>query len=517
VFSARSVDEVANMLIRTRHWHRRVLGLISGSLLGGVLASDASAQLPPQAPPQAPPPAIAAPQAMLPPLMFVRVAGPVGMKATFFRGAEQGQTVDAPALVGLRPGYTYRIALSNVPGHPGRAFFPTLEVRASLLMNNRLHHADFPATLEFTEEDFARAEVGALLRKVIVLEHQERAEPLPTKAEEPLVIRVPRSRDPIAEALERGQPLVLMQMGPLELTREELAFTGIGGTVLLPGEKVLPPPRYFPTGPWTCFRVIDPNAEPVDPRPYICIPDGGDSGLPVGFGPDGKLRGVDPSDTVAEYVDSKGRRRLVVSNRVCLCIPRFIITRGEIQPIIEIATFAPGRATRTNSPDIVNAQQIVIAQSQRFGLEAIGERVRPSGTMNEYGTSVAGRIRGTRVESSLKTVQTVNGACLRPEEPAADLPLHIIKWPDKAGAMIGDIVTFTLRFTNRGGQPITDVVVVDSLAPRFEYVRGTSKTDREAAFTIQPNEAGSSILRWQFSGTLQPHESGTVTFQVRVR
>ena len=46
------------------------------------------------------------------------------------------------------------------------------------------------------------------------------------------------------------------------------------------------------------------------------MPDGGDIGLRAGWGPDGKLRGLDPSDTVAEYVDSKGRKRLAVSNRV---------------------------------------------------------------------------------------------------------------------------------------------------------------------------------------------------------
>ncbi len=83
--------------------------------------------------------------------------------------------------------------------------------------------------------------------------------------------------------------------------------------------------------------------------------------------------------------------------------------------------------------------------------------------------------------------------------------------------MIGDVVTFTLRYTNRGGQPISDVVVTDSLAPRFGYIRGSAKSDRAAIFTMQPNEAGSTILRWQFNGVLQPHESGTISFQVRVR
>ena len=90
-------------------------------------------------------------------------------------------------------------------------------------------------------------------------------------------------------------------------------------------------------------------------------------------------------------------------------------------------------------------------------------------------------------------------------------------WPDRFGALVGDLVTFTLKYTNSGGQPITHVVISDSLTNRLEYVPGTAKTDREAIFTTQPNDAGSQVLRWEITGTLQPRETGIVTFQVRVR
>src|SRR5437763_15468037 len=102
------------MPFSSRTWRRVALGLVSGGLLGGRLASEAAAQgppvgLPPGAPVFQPMPA---PQGWLPPLMFVRVAGPKGMKATFFRGGAKGHTVETPCVVGLRPGYTYRVALS---------------------------------------------------------------------------------------------------------------------------------------------------------------------------------------------------------------------------------------------------------------------------------------------------------------------------------------------------------------------------------------------------------------------
>src|SRR6202035_60936 len=97
----------------SRPWRRRALGLISGGLLGGMLASDAHAQFPglpgfPRGHMPAQP--MLAPQVTLPPLMFVRISGPRGMKATFFRAAAQGQTVETPCIVGLRPGYSYRVA-----------------------------------------------------------------------------------------------------------------------------------------------------------------------------------------------------------------------------------------------------------------------------------------------------------------------------------------------------------------------------------------------------------------------
>ena len=63
----------------------------------------------------------------------------------------------------------------------------------------------------------------------------------------------------------------------------------------------------------------------------------------------------------------------------------------------------------------------------------------------------------------------------------------------------------------------TDVAVTDSLSGRLEYVEGSAQSDRDAVFTLAQNEAGSVVLRWEVSGTLQPGQSGRVRFKVRVR
>jgi len=78
-------------------------------------------------------------------------------------------------------------------------------------------------------------------------------------------------------------------------------------------------------------------------------------------------------------------------------------------------------------------------------------------------------------------------------------------------------VTFYLKYTNHGGKPISDVALSDSLTGRLEYVPGSARSDRNAVFTIQENEAGSVILRWEVTGKLLPGQSGVVSFQAKVR
>jgi uncharacterized repeat protein (TIGR01451 family) len=446
------------------------------------------------------------PSGQMPPLLYVKLLGPKGMQLTFFDDAAQGKSFLAPCTIGIRPGYCARVAISGVPDYPNTAFFATLEARGSLFLGNSLRNADYPAALVFRSDDFARVRADANLKKVIVLERPDSAIPVATSPDEPFEILSPTSRDLLWAAAERGQPLLVMHMGGRQLTPEELVNPS--GTVLLPGEKMLGPPAQAPCLPWHCFPVISPE--------LIKVPDGGDVGLQAGFDRLGKLRGLDPSDTVAEYFDSRGRQRLAVSNRVALCIPRFIIIKNEMILASEVGAAGLGSLRSTNAYAAAKSVQPSLEYIQMVQLENVGTNLKPSGTVQTVGTAVSGRVNGLVVAGNVYAVKDIDAACLLgPEVPSG--PLLIIKWPDRFCALVGDIVTFTLKYTNSGGQPITNVVVSDSLTGRLEYVAGTSKTDREAIFTTQPNEAGSQVLRWEITGTLQPHESGLITFQVRVR
>jgi uncharacterized repeat protein (TIGR01451 family) len=134
------------------------------------------------------------------------------------------------------------------------------------------------------------------------------------------------------------------------------------------------------------------------------------------------------------------------------------------------------------------------------------------------GTSVVARIQNGAevIKANVQTreiVITEDEAC----EIETDKPLSLLKLADKPTAKVGEIVTFTLRYTNLGSKPMSDIAVTDSLATRLEYVPSTAVSDRDAVFTIQKNESGSLVLHWEITGKLMPKEYGIIRFQARVR
>jgi uncharacterized repeat protein (TIGR01451 family) len=452
-------------------------------------------------------------------LLYVRLSGPAGMMVTFHRGQAQGQTRTAPFTIGLRPGYIYRVQIGGMARFPELAFFPSLEVRGSLRCEHCFNPADHPVPLTFTEDDFRASGQESLVTKAVVLERPELALPLASRAEQPIELQVPAGQDPVAEAGQRGRVLLIVRLGQREWSDAELASQSLPGTVLLPGEKALAQPPLPPWFPWQCVPVMlyDPIHGPEPASAEMCIPDGGDAGLPAGYDVEGRLRGLDPSDTVAEYADSQGRRRIAVSNRVCICVPRFLVYRGETRPAIRLALAGPEGARVVQAGSLLHAERAPLVERQQEHAEGVGSRQRPSEAETRLGPAVFGQLEGLNIVGTVRGPGTVTAACKGAEEAPPELPLLLIKWPDRCAALIGDVITFFLRYRNQGGRPITNVVVSDSLAARYEFIPDSNRSDRPHTFTTQPNEDGSLILRWQINDPLLPGESGTVSFQVRVR
>jgi uncharacterized repeat protein (TIGR01451 family) len=500
------------------------------------------------------------------PLLFVRVAGPEGLTVTFLEGPSRGRTLDLPATVGLRPGWFYRLQINGLP--EGAVLYPSLHVIGTLKLPPRQKAADHPAPVVFTAADIRDALNGALVTKVVLLEDPEKALPTPLIEGEPAEVEVAPGDDPVAYAKTLGRPVMIVRIGRREPEPRELAQMR-PGMVLYPGEKALPPQ---PGG-----HLLVPPAHGHEE----CLRDGGDRGTPAHFEPGGRLQGLDPADNVAEYTDSQGRRRLAITNTVCLCVPRFVVVRhllppagydrvlhlagvqGEREPE-QLASRQPPRRVRQveeaelirrrtppaanvvvqvpiriTGVQVLQATELVLGPAELIGTAAVvtltaeqkarlarqvqlavelsrsvGPRELVAG---QPGPRAVGQVVGLgQVVGWLETREVVY---ICPEEQPAlpEQPLQVLKWASTHQAQIGDVVTFYIKYSNLGGRPIHNIAVSDSLTARLEYVPGSARSDREAVFVTQENEAGSLILRWEIQNPLPPGERGVVSFQARVR
>jgi uncharacterized repeat protein (TIGR01451 family) len=511
------------------------------------------------------------------PLLHVRFVGPAGVRVTAYSGALPRE-FDAPVTIGLRPGYIYRFAIGRLPEQPDVTLYPTIEVRGTLQLPPKQRAADYPAPIVLTGDDIRQALSGVLVTKVIYLENPDRALPEATNRDQALETELRPGQDPLAEARCHGRPMAIVRLGGRGFTPDELLRQAIPGTVLLPGEAAIGPAAAPPYVPWAGMPIYDPYLGPRPPEEE-CLHDGGDVGLRAGIGPNGKLNGLDPSDTVAEYKDSHGGVHVTRSNRICLCVPRYAAVRVITPPAgYETAVALADRecvqanaqancrvpsllakqqeqlaglrgrerlsaalATQGPSPILqlevlrgydveigpavalctTEVKKLTIEQRTRVRKQMEFARLvsQPIGTQdvsNVQGPSVVGQVNGVNVITRLQ--ETRDFTCLCNGEPQPpDKPLVLCKWTNVTTAQIGDIVTFYLKFSNQGGQPITDLAVSDSLTARLEYVPGSAKSDRDAVFTMQQNEAGSLILRWEIQGRVLPGQGGVVSFQAKIR
>jgi uncharacterized repeat protein (TIGR01451 family) len=125
--------------------------------------------------------------------------------------------------------------------------------------------------------------------------------------------------------------------------------------------------------------------------------------------------------------------------------------------------------------------------------------------------SVLGQIEGVAVHAVVVEPEVITAY------PGA-APLTVTKSVDASGPVeSGSVVTFTIRYLNTGNKPITSIAVNDSLSGRLEYVPGSNQSDRAANFSAGANEAGSTVVRWDFPGVLLPGQGGVVKFKAKAR
>ncbi len=342
-------------------------------VLAVLLPSAVFAQSPPPLPMRGPSP-----------LLFVRFSGPAGMRATLYQGRAPARSFASPVVVGVRPGYVYRVRLGDIPGRPGISIFPTLIIRGSLLLPPRLNAASFPATIPLTDADIDAVVHGSMITKVVYLEHPDRAEPTPTRPGEVLETDRPNGTDIEQEARDRGRVMIIVHLGERVPTDEELIGQNVPGTILYPGDKSMSRPAAPPLFPVIPWKFYDPYYGPRLPEEE-CLHDGGDRGRKAAFDSQGQLTGVDPEDTVAEYRDASGRREISCSNRVCLCVPRYVVLRKEMPLAKSEGSISPG-GTRLVQQQQQYEERLPSKQTMQYDkLKGFEGRSRPSINIKEEG------------------------------------------------------------------------------------------------------------------------------------
>src|SRR5262245_12911550 len=138
---------------------RRALLTFLGLL---AVACLARAQMIPPKQKIAPPPA---------PILHVRIlGGPKGAHAIFFPDPMRREALAVPAVVGLRPGYTYRFKLAGLGDDGKQALFPTLEVIGTLHMPCWIGSDKHPVPINFRPDEIERALKGSFFTKVYLIE-----------------------------------------------------------------------------------------------------------------------------------------------------------------------------------------------------------------------------------------------------------------------------------------------------------------------------------------------------------
>jgi uncharacterized repeat protein (TIGR01451 family) len=107
-------------------------------------------------------------------------------------------------------------------------------------------------------------------------------------------------------------------------------------------------------------------------------------------------------------------------------------------------------------------------------------------------------------------------ATLRLESPGR-AELTLCKRAGSDTARVGEELDFTIYLYNSGDRALTDIVLVDALPGRLEFVPGSAAANQPAEFVTDTGDDGSVVLKWQFQHTFKPGEGGFVRFRTVVR
>jgi uncharacterized repeat protein (TIGR01451 family) len=365
---------------------------------------------------------------------------------------------------------------------------------------------------------------------------------------------------PAAPGPSRDEAVAVGFRKHASLSAEALA----GG--VLPGRRSVTP--RLPLNPITApLGSTGPPSQVLGRLDYSYLCDGGDRFPPAGRDPLGLHVGLDPADAVGFYT-TRGKMAKAAALPVCIYTPRYVAVRtvrfgvwgryavqtgdtkevmgraglvgvsrsGErsgreevaleearLGPVVAVGPLTPlavhqvrwlqarGRVDRA-SPLAAAVLEATLRGSQEPRL-ALWIQAAEVWRVREYPAYTA-MTRSARILQGYGRAEQVVKVM---EPPRAPGELLLWKVASKGDAQPGEVIDFAIYFKNIGQEPIEALSIVDSLPPRLEYLEGSAGSDRGAVFSVGPNEAGSSLLRWDIPGVLPPGAQGVVWFRARVR
>jgi len=316
--------------------------------------------------------------------------------------------------------------------------------------------------------------------------------------------------------------------------------------------------------------VCMPLARPVPMVGPCLVCDGGDArapAMPVArFG----LKNLTSGDTVARYrADDDGPDscdvHVTASNCACVYAPRFGSVRQVTRPhedarpigprglAIDVATEAKidlqpvCRSTQSLAPEAARKALPGVALEERLGPLAVdqGDPIRESNGLVQPVEDVRDEqleraelvqtprmmvgfdvplawtcARAAMVMVGRQQAEVVAAdrgtATLRLESPGR-AELTLCKRAGSDTARVGEELDFTIYLYNSGDRSLTDIVLVDALPGRLEFVPGSAAANQPAEFVTDKGDDGSVVLKWQFQHTFKPGEGGFVRFRTVVR
>lgn len=177
----------------------------------------------------------------------VRFLGPEGMQIGWQipNGYAENQVM-APGRHNFRQGGTYRLKLTDIPGHKALTLYPSLQLYPSDPTTNAyLSHNSVP--IELTVEDFEQIESNNYVTKVIYLPAAKYQELAIAGVETLVSTRLDPGVDPVKEASRRGTIMAVIRVGNMDLEmpgnqpgNDGVSLNGQGGVkqvVHIDGEK----------------------------------------------------------------------------------------------------------------------------------------------------------------------------------------------------------------------------------------------------------------------------------------